>query len=80
MGKKKNPIKSHTMELPRLIVIGEKNINEFGKFLRSLNNPKKVSLLSGIYVKNLFRKRLNIPLLLQKFDMCGITQKIMKLS
>jgi len=41
---------SHTMELPRLIVIGEKNINEFGKFLRSLNNPKK-SLISGIHVK-----------------------------
>ena len=58
MGKKKNPIKSHTMELPRLIVIGEKNINEFGKFLRSLNNPKKVSLLSGIYVKKFIQKKI----------------------
>ena len=58
MGKKKNPIKSHTMELPRLIVIGEKNINEFGKFLRSLNNPKKVSLISGIHVKKFIQKKI----------------------
>ncbi len=29
------------MELPRLIEIGEKNIGDFGKFLNSLNKPKK---------------------------------------
>jgi len=58
VGKKKDPIKSHTMELPRLIVIGEKNINEFGKFLRSLNNPKKVSIISGIYVKKFIQKKI----------------------
>lgn len=58
MGKKKNPIKSHTMELPRLIVIGEKNINEFGKFLQSLNNPKKVSLISGNHVKKFIQKKI----------------------
>ncbi len=62
MGKKKNPIKSHTMELPRLIVIGEKNINEFGKFLQSLNNPKKVSLISGNYVKKFIQKKIECSL------------------
>ena len=46
------------MELPRLIVIGEKNINEFGKFLKALNNPKKVSLISGIHVKKFIQKKI----------------------
>ena len=45
-------MQSHTMELPRLIEIGEKNIEEFGKFLYSLNKPKKVSLISGTNVQN----------------------------
>jgi glycerol-1-phosphate dehydrogenase [NAD(P)+] len=66
VGKKKNPIKSHTMELPRLIVIGEKNINEFGKFLRSLNNPKKVSLISGIQVKKFIQKKIEQTLVSSK--------------
>ena len=46
------------MELPRLIVIGEKNINEFGKFLKALDHPKKVSLISGIYVKKFIQKKI----------------------
>jgi glycerol-1-phosphate dehydrogenase [NAD(P)+] len=46
------------MELPRLIVIGEKNINEFGKFLKVLDNPKKVSLISGIHVKKFIQKKI----------------------
>jgi len=50
------------MELPRLIVIGEKNINEFGKFLQSLNNPKKVSLISGNYVKKFIQKKIECSL------------------
>jgi len=50
------------MELPRLIVIGEKNINEFGKFLRSLDNPKKVSIISGIYVKKFIQKKIESSL------------------
>lgn len=54
------------MELPRLIVIGEKNINEFGKFLRSLNNPKKVSLVSGIHVKKFIQKKIEYALDLSK--------------
>ena len=50
------------MELPRLIVIGEKNINEFGKFLQSLNNPKLVSLISGNYVKKFIQKKIECSL------------------
>ncbi len=50
------------MELPRLIVIGEKNINGFGKFLRSLDNPKKVSIISGIYVKKFIQKKIESSL------------------
>ena len=57
MGKKKNLAPSHTMELPRLIVIGEKNINEFGNFLKTLDRPKKVSLISGINVKKFLQKK-----------------------
>ncbi len=34
---------SHTMELPRKIVVGEKNIANIGNFLKSLNDTKKVS-------------------------------------
>ena len=44
---------SHTMELPRQIVVGEKNIRQVGKFLRKLSNPKKVSIISGKNVKKI---------------------------
>ena len=54
------------MELPRLIVIGEKNINEFGKFLRSLNNPKKVTLISGDNVRKYLQKKIESSLALAK--------------
>ncbi len=66
MTKKKDLAPSHTMELPRLIVIGEKNINEFGKFLRSLNNPKKVSLISGDNVRKYLQKKIENSLSLAK--------------
>jgi len=46
------------MELPRLIVIGEKNINDFGNFLNSLSNPKKISLISGTIVKKIVQKKI----------------------
>ncbi len=46
------------MELPRLIVIGEKNLKNLGDFLRSLDNPRKVSLISGIHVKKLVEKQI----------------------
>lgn len=42
---------SHTMELPRLIQIGEGNLAGFGGFLRSLGAPGRVSLVSGPNVR-----------------------------
>ena len=53
-------MQSHTMELPRLIVVGENNLNEFGEFLFSLNKPKKISLISGINVKKILKNKLQI--------------------
>ena len=58
MIKNQDRMQSHTMELPRLIEIGEKNIGDFGKFLNSLNKPKKVSLISGINVQKVLRKKI----------------------
>ena len=50
---------SHTMELPRLIVVGEKNIGKIGNFLKSLNDAKKVSLISGSNVKKIIQKKID---------------------
>jgi len=47
---------SHVMELPRQIVVGEKNINDIGSFLQGLANPGKVSLVSGDHVRKLTYK------------------------
>ena len=49
---------SHTMELPRQIVVGEKNINDIGNFLNSLKKTKKISLVSGSNVKNIVQGKL----------------------
>ena len=57
---------SHTMELPRLIVIGDKNISEIGSFLFSLNKPKKVSLIAGINVQKILKKKIENSLKLKK--------------
>jgi len=46
------------MELPRLIVIGDKKINKFGNFLNSLNHPKKISIITGPDVKKLVQKKI----------------------
>lgn len=46
---------SHTMELPRLIVIGEKNIGQVGSFLQSLSAPKKVSIVAGMHVQKIVK-------------------------
>jgi glycerol-1-phosphate dehydrogenase [NAD(P)+] len=46
------------MELPRLIEIGEKNIGDFGKFLNSLSKPKTISLISGMNVKKIIKKKI----------------------
>ena len=55
MLKNEDRMQSHTMELPRLIEIGEKNIGDFGKFLKSLNKPKKVSLICGTNVQKVLK-------------------------
>ncbi|MGQ0637761.1 MAG: sn-glycerol-1-phosphate dehydrogenase, partial [Nitrososphaerota archaeon] len=51
------PMSSHTMELPRQIVIGEKNIGEVGNFIANLANPEKVSLVSGDRVRKITYKK-----------------------
>ena len=58
--KKKNLPASHTMELPRQIVVGEKNIDHVGEFLKSLSKPKKISIISGKNVKRIIGKKLMI--------------------
>ncbi|MFB5621318.1 MAG: NAD(P)-dependent glycerol-1-phosphate dehydrogenase [Candidatus Nitrosomaritimum yanchengensis] len=58
MTKMEKRMQSHTMELPRLIVVGEKNISEFGEFLVSLSKPKKVSLISGTNVKKILKQKI----------------------
>lgn len=59
-------MKSHTMELPRQIVVGEKNIDEFGGFLYNLIKPKKVSLISGIHVKKILKQKIEKSLKAKK--------------
>jgi glycerol-1-phosphate dehydrogenase [NAD(P)+] len=50
------------MELPRQIVIGEKNINDVGKFIADLANPRKVSLVSGDQVRKIVQKKIESSL------------------
>ena len=57
---------SHTMELPRLIVIGEKNIGKIGDFLNSLEKPKKVSLITGKHVMETLQKKIEKSLRISK--------------
>ena len=58
MVKNQDRMPSHTMELPRLIEVGEKNLQDFGNFLKSLNKPKKVSLISGSHVRKILQKKI----------------------
>lgn len=44
---------SHVMELPRQIVVGEKNIGNIGSFVLGLSKPRKVSLVSGDQVRKI---------------------------
>ena len=54
---------SHTMELPRQIVVGENNIEEVGEFLHGLSpNSKKVSIISGKNVKKIFGQQIDSSL------------------
>lgn len=57
---------SHTMELPRLIVIGEKNIGKIGDFLYSLEKPKKVSIITGKHVMRILQKKIEKSLRVSK--------------
>ena len=66
MIKNHDRMESHRMELPRLIEIGEKNINEFGEFLHKLTKPKKVSLIVGIHVKKILKQRIEKSLKTKK--------------
>lgn len=50
------------MELPRLIVIGNKNIIDFGSFLKKLDNIKQVSLITGSHVKKKIQKEIEYTL------------------
>ncbi len=68
MIKNQDRMQSHTMELPRLIEIGEKNINDFGKFLISLNKPKKVSLIAGTNVQKNLKKKIEKSLKTKKIQ------------
>ena len=55
-------MRSHMMELPRLIVIGNKNIIDFGSFLKKLDNIKQVSLITGSHVKKKIQKEIECTL------------------
>ena len=66
MKKKLSRIHSHTMELPRLIVVGNNNLSQLGKFLKTLSNPKKVSLISGKNVKSILGKKIEKSLTTSK--------------
>ena len=57
------------MELPRLIIVGEKNINDIGSFLKSLKNIKKVSLVSGNNVKKIVQSKIESSLSASKIQM-----------
>ena len=73
-------MQSHTMELPRLIVVGEKNINEFGQFLFSLNQPKKVSLISGVNVKKILKQKIEKSLKEKRIKFVWHTSKDNQIS
>lgn len=51
-------MQSHTMELPRMIVIGQRNMGRFGEFVHSLSRPGSMSLVSGTHVKRILRGRI----------------------
>lgn len=47
------------MELPRLIVVGEKNIGNFGKFLLDLGLTRKVSIIAGTNVQKIIKTKIS---------------------
>jgi glycerol-1-phosphate dehydrogenase [NAD(P)+] len=64
--KRKKHTPSHTMELPRQIVVGDKNISDLGNFLNSLKKTKKVSMVSGGNVKKIVQKKIEGSLITSK--------------
>lgn len=50
---------SHIMELPRLIVVGEKNIGNFGKFLLDLGKITKISIIAGNHVQKIVKTKIS---------------------
>ena len=80
MTKNQDRMQSHTMELPRQIVVGEKNINEFGEFLQKLSKPKKISLISGIHVKKILKNKIEKSLKSKKIQFVWHTSKDNKIS
>ena len=54
------------MELPRQIVVGEKNISDIGNFLSSLKETKNISLISGSNVKKIVQKKIEASLVASK--------------
>ena len=63
---------SHTMELPRQIVVGDKNIGDLGNFLNSLKKAKNVSMISGGNVKKIVQKKIESSLTGSKIKVNGI--------
>lgn len=53
---------SHVMELPRQIVVGEKNIGDIGSFLQNLSSPRKISLVSGDQVRKIVFQKVSSSL------------------
>ena len=50
------------MELPRQIVVGDKNISDLGNFLNSLKKTKNVSMITGGNVKKIVQKKIQASL------------------
>jgi glycerol-1-phosphate dehydrogenase [NAD(P)+] len=66
MRKNQEHAQSHTMELPRLIEIGEKNMCDFGRFVNLLNKPNRISLITGSNVKKILKRKIEDSLKLTK--------------
>ena len=78
MKKKLSRAHSHTMELPRLIVVGNNNLNQIGKFVKTLSNPKKVCLISGKNVRPIVGKKIEKSLSSSKIKFRRIQTKLEK--
>jgi glycerol-1-phosphate dehydrogenase [NAD(P)+] len=64
------------MELPRQIVVGDKNISDLGNFLNSLKRTKKISIISGGNVKKIVQKKIETSLIASKIKSSWYLAKI----